>query len=576
MKYADLHVHPSGKNFPKNYNGILEDFRKPSAHLWDIPKSNLVNLVKGLRATSYSQADVGSLIRHGGKLIFASIYPLEEGFVKNLGTKQDPPLLLLKTALNYSIERIRFLRSGKVNYFQELQAEWEFLQRKSGQYSSGTIAKNPSASVPIMSATEKVSGLYYILSQHPDAIEQFREPWGSRALIGPDKLDQALDTDNCTVFVLTIEGMHALSMVNGDTPVPIEQLRNRIRVIKEWPVFFVTFAHHFRNDLCAHAKSFFRVPLPWNPDQQHHLNFIPYRENDRPFKNTSRENAEKYSLDERQRGFTEKGFEALCHLLSVRCDNDKVSDDPALGRRILIDTKHMSASARLEMYEAIIRPYWSNPGVQPAEAGRAPKGCIPVIASHSAYSGVATLLDMIEGYFEENDFPKAGNPFNYWNINLSDEDIEVIVRSGGLIGLNLDQRVLGVMFKMQLQHLVLPGLFKHPNERNNNIDLVLANILGMAKAVRQRLPGLHRFQPGTYSFWSCLCLGTDFDGGIDPVDAYSSSARIQQLRTDLHHAMLEAFRDGRLTDFVEDAAHLDILLDGFFYQNALQFLKQHF
>ena len=576
MKYADLHVHPSGKNFPKYYNGIPADFNKPSAHLWDIPRSNLVNLVKGLRATSYSQADVGSLVHHGGKLIFASIYPLEEGFVKNLGTKQDPPLLLLKTALNYSIERLRFLRSGKVDYFKELQSEWEFLQRKSGQNSSANIPAHPTATLPALGAKTAVSGLYYILAHQPKGIESFREPWGPRMLIGPDKLDQALDTDNCTVFVLTIEGMHALSMVNGDTPVPIEQLRERIEVIKAWPVFFVTFAHHFRNDLCAHAKSFFRVPLPWNPDQTHDLNFIPDRENDRPFRAGNPRKAADYTLAERKRGFTEKGFEAICRLLSVRCSEGKAEDDPALGRRILIDTKHMSASARLEMYDRIIRPYMEQPRVQPAAAGRAPSGCIPVIASHSAYSGIATLETMIEGYFEENDFPREGNPFNYWNINLADEDLEIIVRTGGLIGLNLDQRVLGVMFKMQLQHLVLPVWFKHPNERNNNIELILNNILGMAKAIQRVAPGLHRYHPDTYSFWNCLCLGTDFDGGIDPIDAYASSGRIQDLRKDLQAAFEDAFQQGLLRDFVEEVGYLETILDDFFYHNALRFLQQHF
>lgn len=577
MKFADLHAHPSGKTFPRYYNGDAKDFRKIAAHLWSIPKSKIISLMKGLRATSYSQADVGSLIRHSGKLVFASIYPLEEGFVKDMGTPNDPPALFLQIALNYTGKRIRYLRSGKGEYFKELQAEWEFLQRKSGQHSQGTIAQNPSPNIHVREATETVAGLYYILAHNPQNIESYKEPWGPRAMIGPDKLDQALNTDNCTVFVLTIEGMHSLSMRNQDEAVPDQQLKDRIRIIKDWPVFFITFAHHFDNDLCAHAKSFFKVPLPWNPDQSKIVNFIPNDPSKRPFSKKNPGKAADYDMDERKKGFTPKGMAAIRQLLSVKkTPEGKVVDDPEQGRRILIDTKHMSASSRLEFYDSIIRPYIEDTKAITARDGQPASGCIPVIASHSAYSGVDSLETMIEGYFEENDFPKEGNPFNYWNINLSDEDVEMIVTTGGMIGLNLDQRVLGIMFKMQLQHLLLPALFKHPKERGNNIHIILNNLLGMAEAIRKKNLGLHRFDPQGYSVWNCFSLGTDFDGGIDPVDEYASVAKMETLHRDLKVAFEEAWEAGKLTDFVEKPEHIDLILDLFFYENAYRFLKQHF
>ena len=568
MRYADLHAHPSGKNFPKYYTIRKADFLKKEAHLWDIPPSKIFALMQGLRGTGYSQSDVGSLIHYSGKLVFASIYPMEEGFVKNMGTKKNPPAILLRLALRYSSDRIRFLLSDQVDYYQELKAEWEFLQRKAGQRESGKITPHPSGGTNISETrTQKVNGTYHILALESDPGVKVVEPWGKREFIRIEELDETIEKNHSTVLVLTVEGMHALSMKNSNRPVEEAVLMDRIAEIKRWPIFFMTFAHHFDNQLCAHAKSFFKPPLPWAPDQLRNLNFITEILSP-DGKSISRHN-------DQNQGFTALGMKAIMRLLALRKAPDgSIEDDPSLGRRILVDTKHMSASSRREFYQSIVKPYNEGPGRRIARDGVPPEGCLPVLASHSAYSGVTTLDEMIAGYTVETDDPKAGNPFNYWNINLSAEDLQVIVQSGGLIGLNLDQRILGIMHRVKFLQLLAPWIFKDKSEKRNKTELIAYNILGMANAVKNLDLGLHRYGPDRFSFWNCICLGTDFDGGIDPVDEYASAGKIQELSKDLENIFKERFLDWKLGDFFDNQEQIPEIIRLIFWENAYLFLKK--
>ena len=568
--YADLHAHPSGKNFPRHYTIRPEDFQQPDAHLWNIPPFNIGKLIDGMRATGYNQSDIGSLVEYSGKLIFASIYPFERGFVQNMGRKLKPPRLLMQLALRYTRNRIRLLLGESMDYFEELKAEWEFLQRKSGRREDGFIPDLDSPAVEEPSSRKKIArGVYYLLAHDPDRWAAHVEPWGPRKLIGMGDLDKAIARPNLTVLVLTVEGMHALSMKTMDRPVEAQVLLDRIAEIKRWPVFFMTFAHHFDNQLCAHAHSLFKAPLPWNPDQQRNMNFIT--------EIRSPEGAVLSRHNDPRMGFTPLGLSAIHRLLSLREQPGGAPvDDPSLGRRILVDTKHMSAASRLEFYQKIVRPYNAAAGRRLARDGKPAQGCLPVLASHSAFSGVATLEEMIAGFAVENDDLREGNRFNYWNINLSAEDVGVIVQSGGLIGLNLDQRVLGIMYRMRLRDMLMPRGFGDTIEKRNKAELIVDNLLGMAQAVKDLNLGLHHYSPDRFSVWNSICLGTDFDGGIDPVAKYSTAESMEKLREDMKNTLLTYFRAGMLKDFIDQEGQVEEILQLFFWDNAYRFLKMHF
>ena len=136
---------------------------------------------------------------------------------------------------------------------------------------------------------------------------------------------------------------------------------------------------------------------------------------------------------------------------------------------------------------------------------------IPVIASHCGYYGPGgETLDLViqKANGEKDDsFHKKG--FYQWNINLCDEDIEVITETGGLIGISLDQRILG----------------EKPDAKSTEVEYwVMAmarNIIAMVFAVKAR--GLTNPE----NIWKCFTIGSDYDGLIDPGNSFPSAEELK-------------------------------------------------
>ncbi len=113
--------------------------------------------------------------------------------------------------------------------------------------------------------------------------------------------------------------------------------------------------------------------------------------------------------------------------------------------KIMIDIKHMSLIARLQLY---------------AVRNTAGYAAInqPVICTHAGFTGISVkeIKDYVwtkDNYSATCTVVKQGKPkkygenlkpaFNASSINLYDEDIIEILQSGGMIGLSLDKRILG-------------------------------------------------------------------------------------------------------------------------------------
>jgi len=289
------------------------------------------------------------------------------------------------------------------------------------------------------------------------------------------------------------------------------------------PIFFITLAHHFDNGICGHAHSIPDIGQV-AMDQTPRLNEGFERHND-------------------------LGMRVVRELLDL---DGKLNDRG--GRRILIDVKHMSARARKEYYEEIIKPYNARHAKRPAdERARFPK--LPVFMSHAAYANVRTLDDLIRNQGRENDYSHRG-PFYAWNINLCDEDIRTIHDTEGLIGLCFDQRVAGVMpaqgkrLPMELWPQVLM------NQILAMVDVVMLD--------DRRSPEDRR------KIWDVICIGSDYDGFIDPVSCYPTALSLPQFARDLRDHLYHL----RHTRMIAEIG-VDEIVEKIAWRNAYEFLLRH-
>ncbi|TAJ11490.1 hypothetical protein DMA11_16710 [Marinilabiliaceae bacterium JC017] len=272
------------------------------------------------------------------------------------------------------------------------------------------------------------------------------------------------------------------------------------------------------------------------------------------------------------------------------------------GNRILIDIKHFSLCSRLQYYQIY--------GVE-----------APIIASHVGVTG-CSYKDMPERSIKKRHkrgFAKVkyeklkghieGTCFNPNSINLYDEDIEHILESGGLIGLNLDQRILGYtdflgidtlvkesskefvsLMEVNLfekgakftvrneeiesdredqedetfEKLILSGNIGHRISKNIHVHTkyLLNNILHILQ-VGQKLKTTKGIDPTDH-----ICIGSDFDGLVNAIDSCTTANKFPQLAQSLESAINDVG-----SELIPDAVRL---VEKICFTNGYEFLMKHF
>lgn len=203
------------------------------------------------------------------------------------------------------------------------------------------------------------------------------------------------------------------------------------------------------------------------------------------------------------------------------------------GKRILIDIKHMAKNTRHEFYAYRKGKYDS----------------IPLICSHGA------LID-----------------FYSQDINLNPEDIKEIYHSEGLIGIELDQRILGYNQQQEKNRFWnwLTSIFR---SRKSN-DLLWAeyfwkNIMAIAEQC-------YDLNVNTDP-WKLICLGSDFDGIINPLNKFRTSTDLQALSECILKNLIDYWGSGRSKI---PANHLGIdahtVVYNIMYKNAKEFIIKNY
>ncbi|MFN8322687.1 MAG: membrane dipeptidase [Chitinophagales bacterium] len=324
------------------------------------------------------------------------------------------------------------------------------------------------------------------------------------------ELQQALQKKNTLIGIVTIEGAHVLGTGAPQTEELSaeelkQQLTENILAIKRWeyPPFMINLAHHFWNHLSGHATSF-----------------------KRPINGLVNQNKGK------NKGITEAGWHVIRELLSR--EN---------GKRILIDTKHMSLAARKEYYAFVSNYNYVNPN-----------DMIPIVSSHAGVNGFNTMDSSVK---DADIMAKARkHRFYRWSINVSNEEIRIIHQSGGLIGLMMDKGMLGGLDTIKK----ITEITDSGKQRKEFTRLFWDNAFQMVKAI------------GEKSGWDVVAIGTDFDGTITHMDPYESSAKFPLLQSDL----ISYLEENRYQEELWYGYTPTELVRKIMHQNAMQFYKKYF
>jgi len=189
-------------------------------------------------------------------------------------------------------------------------------------------------------------------------------------------------------------------------------------------------------------------------------------------------------------GFTKLGRIALTKLLE-KGEN---------SRRILIDIKHLSPEARTEFYD--LTKGYSLIGDK-----------IPILASHAAVTGTKNQSSAPHMYFNSSD------------INLYDEDILKIARTNGLIGLMLEE---GRLLNKQAMKALCDKYGDHlANSPDVSAEILIAQMLHIVNVC------------GSREGWDIICIGSDFDGMINSLDAFDSVEKYPDLFERIHKLLTD-------------------------------------
>ena len=299
-------------------------------------------------------------------------------------------------------------------------------------------------------------------------------------------------------------------------------------------------------------------------------------------------------------------------------------------KHVLIDLKHMSWVAREDLYKLRIKNGWDG---------------IPLIASHAALTGFK-VKDRMDYIFKTKGIKRARKVykvrykkkkgiidktmFNPNSINLYDEDVVQILKSKGLLGINIDKRILGASqgldgrIKMKEVEFIsveetadwfamMPSfspiyddylsnlrggkfvpdeedkqeseeefneLFPRPQKKKKKarqvvkdpkIELHLKFYCNQLLKLRQIADEYAAELPGI-NMWDHICMGADFDGLISTIHCCRDVTRVEEFAK-----MVE----NNLQDFA-DTAGINLgmgvpdIIERIFFKNGYDFLVKHF
>ena len=241
--YVDLHCHPAmkplGHSFSRKKKGQNNSNKNRRNSIWQYDPPSLIdkilNIITGL--TKFRQANIQALHYGDVKIISASLYPLERGFVCNKLGKGLPADVLANFATGMGKKRIDYIQAIK-DYYKDLELEYDFYKQLNGKNINIKGGKHN-----------------YRLAKNFTEI----------------KTAMSVLEDKTVFVVLSIEGGHVFG--TGLAPKVITKpatVMANVKKVKNWPhrPLFITMAHHFYNELCGHSRSLEGLVAKWSDQSE--------------------------------------------------------------------------------------------------------------------------------------------------------------------------------------------------------------------------------------------------------------------------------------------------------------------
>ena len=442
--YTDIHLHSAIKPFNSR---SIED-----AGLWNYIEHSCKGRLAGWMVNGskeiprFSQSNFEALAEGNVRLGFLCLTPLEKRMLS--------PRLLNKTkkgsATASCVSGLQFEEeiwtNDEIDYFDDLAKNIRYVQDNEGK-------------------PHIINGEDYTYELVKDAAH----------------LKEILEDPNKLAIILSIEGGHSLSHSFEKEKIEDEAayeslVLDNVRRLKgtkplfddegiylEAPVFYLGLNHFFWNGLGGHAKTFgFAEQLVFG--QKEGLNT----------------------------GMTELGKKVINLLV-----------DESQGRRIIVDTKHMSLACREWYYNFL-------------DTKMLEGDTIPVMASHA---GISEFCMADKEYQSKDKKKKCKDSYlNTWQFSLAKEDIEMIYKTKGQIGLILDKYRLMGPAAAKMYKDIIPGSVE---QRDFYMQVIFANLFQIVSTI------------GEKDAWTIVSFGSDFDGAIIPFDTYPSSDDFPQMAKDM-------------------------------------------
>ena len=202
----------------------------------------------------------------------------------------------------------------------------------------------------------------------------------------------------------------------------------------------------------------------------------------------------------------------------------------------------MSTTARKEYYELL-------------DSGDDTFKDLPIIISHGACNGLTSFSNPVPGY------PESAKLLNPASINFYDEELIRLARSGGIIGLQLDERRLAN--KATLKNT------KHSLKRHKIMHYRSELLWNQLRHIATVLDSNGLFA------WDCMAIGSDFDGIIDPLNGFWTAEEFPFLADFLERHVYNYMSKATFKN-PDNKIGADEIVQRLFSGNGKRFLSEYF